>query len=191
MSSSRIPAAQSQAPQTLWEPGAIDLRPEPPAAALRAFPAAFQSPAGPNQRAHSIPASRAAPAVRVAPAEQAGVPAPAHAVRVPAEPVSTIRRDTAVPVVLVDSMGVPGQFCLWIPKDWELVLNVFSCGFQHLRCDTGIPHFRGTLQIMCSSSHTFVSFRPHNISDRGFGANRCARVFISYPLPAVLASRVW
>jgi len=37
-------------------------------------------------------------------------------------------------------MGVPGQFCPWIPKYWDCVWSVFSCRLEHLLLVTGIPH---------------------------------------------------
>jgi hypothetical protein len=42
------------------------------------------------------------------------------------------RPDKTGLVELVDSMGFPGQSCLWIPMYWVRVLNVFSCSLGHL-----------------------------------------------------------
>jgi hypothetical protein len=47
------------------------------------------------------------------------------------------RLDKAAPAGAVDSMGVPGLFCLWILNYLRCVGNVFSFRFLHL-------HYRDT-----------------------------------------------
>jgi hypothetical protein len=63
-------------------------------------------------------------------------------------------QDIKAPAGAVDLKEFPGRFCLWIPKDWQYVSNVFSCRLKHLRCDTGIPYLRRVLQMLCTPSHT-------------------------------------
>jgi hypothetical protein len=41
-----------------------------------------------------------------------------------------LRQGKRAPAELVDSMGVPARFYLWIPKDLERALNVFSFQVQ-------------------------------------------------------------
>jgi len=46
---------------------------------------------------------------------------------------AAIRLDRAAPAGAVDSMGVPGRFCLWILNYLRYVGNVFSFRFLHLQ----------------------------------------------------------
>ena len=72
------------------------------------------------------------------------------------EPAQRLLQDKTAPVEPVDSTGVPGRSCPWIPIGWERVSNVFSFRLQHLRCTTGIPHHPRALQIVCNTSQTIV-----------------------------------
>jgi hypothetical protein len=149
-----IRAGQSPEPQSPWEPA--------PSAraqlwARSASPAEFPARIGLNQPAHSNPYGLDVPAL--------GAVEPvccASAVRASEPPVSARRRRDAHPgkeeqAELVDSMEVPGQSCLWIPKCWGRVWNVFSFRLEHLRSDTRIIHEAGDHKV-CASRH--IQFHP-------------------------------
>ncbi len=175
---------------------------QPPAEAARATRAAFPVPGDPARRAHPKPAvqadrvgwaAAAAPELVVPEPVVPAAGSPLAVVRVAVAPVapSWARPDRAAPAGAVDSRGVPGRSCLWIPKYWEYVSNVFSCHLQHLHCDIGIPYFCRVLQMLCTSSHTVLYPGRQNMSDGILARNGCKPVFISWPLPSVLRSRVW
>jgi hypothetical protein len=69
-------------------------------------------------------------------------------------PRATSRLDRVAPAGAVDSMGVPGQSCLWILNYSRYVGNVFSFRFLHL-------HYRdNTLTGATANDVKLVTYRP-------------------------------
>ena len=142
--------AQWPARHSPWELGASARRLQALSRAPWESPAAFQARTGQNRPARSIPAwrerhgGRGGPGVERVPARRVaslgealavvpvlGAPSAEPGAAGPALPAAARprRRESAEPA---DSKGVPGQFCLWIPKYWVRVLNVFSSSLGHL-----------------------------------------------------------
>jgi hypothetical protein len=67
------------------------------------------------------------------------------------------RPDKAAPAGPVDSMGVPGLFCLWIPKYWGRVWSVFSLLLQSLQESSSI-HPNITFGKGAANSVNFVTY---------------------------------
>ena len=129
-----------------------DRRVRPQAEARWGSRAAFRARSGPSQQAHPIAALPGAPAgaagrgMHAVPARLAWVPkalapepgslgcgerAAGLAAESSALPLER-RLDKTGLAELVDSMGFPGQSCLWTPMYWVRVVNVFSCSLGHL-----------------------------------------------------------
>ncbi len=132
--------------------------------------AEFPLQAGPTLAAHSTPGARADPAGWMY-ADDAAAHSPGEASFLAA---STHRRDSGGQAERVDLMGVPGRFCLWIPKYLDCVWSVFSCRLEHLLMDTGITHLRWALQMLCTPSHTVPHQEKHPSGERFYLRKRQA-----------------
>ncbi len=147
--------------------------------ALETTPAASPAQIVRIRPARSIPVWQAEPVLQAGVSPQAVFPGSAdlEAVAVP-EP----RQGRTEPAEPVDSMEVPGQSCLWIPRYWGCVSNVFSCRLQQVPTVTGIPHYPRQHQC-CAHRHILSRTRKGTLFGKGF-REECGSepVFIS-PCP--------
>jgi hypothetical protein len=93
--------------------------------------------------------------------------------------------DRTAPAEPVDSMEVPGRFCLWILRYWDRVWSVFSCccsSWVKAFASTRIPYSAMALQIMCTPAHSSpMQLDRGNVALTVENLMRRQRIFV-YPL---------
>jgi len=150
------------------------LPPLAPAEAPRPTPAASPAQIARNQPARSIPAWQAVPGPQAGASPPVVFPGSSDLGAAAAVPEP--RRGRTEPAELVDSMGVPGQSCLWIPRYSGVSRTSSHAAFNKCLLLTGY-HTPNVAAMLCTPSHTVPYQERHTIRE-GVSAKKRERTRI-------------